>query len=305
MLSHSHLKSSRTVVPLNFRLALPEKKFAMYVEGDAHELLNYIFDQLMLSQNVFVKDIFYGVQAIIERCNAVGCEDFEEISLQELTSLSIDIVEIGIAETHNSQSLINRYFEKEETPKACNTCHCNLEATKYIRVPPKVLVVNFLIYSCEVLDRQAQIIKKTKEFRNIELDDIITLRIEDGTNMVYKLKSVVVHCGSTVESGHYYSIINDNGNIMSLSDADVKQNLDKRAIMRTDVVGRKEMPYFVIYEQHSESAIAQTQPTQSTQAATQPTQSTQSSDAIFPINMTNLITLLASNDSAVAASLRR
>lgn len=159
------------------------------------------------------------------------------------------------------------------------------------------------MYSIEVRDRIKQVIKKKKEFRNIELDDIVILRKIDDIQTVYELKVFVVHCGSTVECGHYYSIINVNGNIMALSDSDVRENLEKHVLMHTNFEEQKEIPYFAIYEQYLEST-QQIQPTQAIHVGGSD-DDVLATDVNLPFIMTNLITILASNESVAAGSLRR
>lgn len=126
----------------------------------------------------------------------------------------------------------------------------SLPNKKKIVTAPHVLIIFLCVYEMELKEgfkdaRSARLIDydRVKQFAHINLDERILVQLQDDTLIEYNLKSMIIHQGVSIDSGHYFAKAKINGNIYELNDALCFN-------CRTFTVNeeQQEMPYLLFYE---------------------------------------------------------
>lgn len=245
MWKHQKMKSQSYIVPTAFRNSLPASSFEMNQENDAHQLFAFILNKLLenTGNNDFVKRIFYGVTYTERKCSSYGCESAKH-KLQEtdLAGLTITVPNNGKSGELTAQHLVTEHLKEGESPAKCMACDCNLNEAQKVSIWPNILVIQFSLFTYNT----AVLNSSTKIMKFITPDEFINVETDEGVKVEYQLKGAIIHVGSEMTTGHYYSVVNENGNIMTLNDTLIEENCTRDAFK--GIQSYNETPYVLIYE---------------------------------------------------------
>ena len=124
-------------------------------------------------------------------------------------------LELSIADTDSLQDALRSFQAREElsgsNQYACNQCQCKRDALRYTRLEnlPPVLNIQLLRF---VFDLKTLSKKKLKKKVRFPLTLDMSEFVHNGPRkegFVYDLKAVLLHRGSSADSGHYVSRIRD------------------------------------------------------------------------------------------------
>lgn len=167
-----------------------------------------------------VQNLFGGRLSVNYKClkcssQSTNIDNFFDLQLSfpqqsnESSSLSYTGV-FGDRITYTTQSLINTYFTTEqmidEDKYYCDKCKELCDGERDIKLqegPPNlILVIKHFKY-----DRNYHV--RRKLLHKVNHDEIVSLVVHTTNNtrirMTYKLYAVIVHSGTNIDSGHYYT----------------------------------------------------------------------------------------------------
>lgn len=181
-----------------------------------------------------VQQSFGGRTITASRCGECSTKSERADNFREL-QLSIPTQ----SENHSVQTLLEYYLQPEKL-SGDNQYHCEIcnrltdgeRITRIVEAPPRlILTLKHFRY-----DQTSQ--QRIKLLQVVKLDQYISL-----DDLQYKLYAAVVHCGSSVDSGHYYTFAKDESDWYKFNDC---------AVMKTsfeDLCKLKppETPYILFY----------------------------------------------------------
>lgn len=187
------------------------------VQQDSHEFLTLLLSLLerCLSHSqvsrarTIVQDLFRGSVSHVTTCSKCGkdseassnMEDFYELELnvKGLKSLDESLNDyLSVEELHGD----NQYF--------CESCGTRVDATRSIKLRTLPYVLNFQLKRCVFLPKTTTKKKITSAFCFPgELDMRERLSEPSDLELIYDLSAVLIHKGTTVNSGHYIAHIKD------------------------------------------------------------------------------------------------
>lgn len=225
--------------------------FQLGHQHDSSEFLGYLLDVLHEqehsagtsveasgphpeSNNTIVQQSFGGKTMTVATCNSCGnkserIDKFRDIPLSFPSS----------SNDHSVTSLLDYYLQPE---KLCgdNQYHCEKckgltdgqRQTHIIEAPPR-LILTVKHFGYDSVSQQ-----KTKLLHRVKLEDFIQL-----SNVNYELYAAVVHCGSSVDSGHYYTFAKENDEWFKFNDSFVM----KTTAAQLYNLKPPETPYILFY----------------------------------------------------------
>ncbi|KAF7830201.1 ubiquitin carboxyl-terminal hydrolase 26-like [Senna tora] len=187
------------------------------VQQDSHEFLTLLLSLLerCLSHSkvpkarTIVQDLFRGSVSHVTTCSQCGrdseasskMEDFYELELnvKGLKSLDESLDDyLTVEELHGD----NQYF--------CECCKTRVDATRSIKLRTLPDVLNFQLKRCVFLPETTTRKKITSAFSfPSTLDMRHRLSEPSQSKSIYDLSAVLIHKGTTVNSGHYVAHIKD------------------------------------------------------------------------------------------------
>lgn len=156
----------------------------------------------------------FGGRAVTKsRCGSCGTESEHSDSFREL-QLSFP----NRCDNQSVQTLLDYYLQPEklcgDNQYHCDTCSCLTDGERVTTVaePPRRLVLTLKHFRYDPASQQ-----RTKILQQVKLDANIHLGEQ------YELYAAVVHCGSSVDSGHYYTFAKDGQEWYKFNDCAVMQ----------------------------------------------------------------------------------
>ncbi|XP_017774911.1 PREDICTED: ubiquitin carboxyl-terminal hydrolase 38 [Nicrophorus vespilloides] len=227
--------------------------FQMGQQHDSSEFLGHLLDVLHEQERLIgnsnehddattsgsnittvVKKSFGGKTLTMSQCNNCGARSERMDTFRDL-QLSFP----SDADNQSVQTLMDYYLQKEklcdDNQYHCDEC-CGLtdgeRITRIIEPPPRlVLTLKHFSY-----DPKTQ--ARTKILKRVQLDDNVYVDSNE-----YKLYAAVVHCGSSVDSGHYYTYAKDCEDWYKFNDCFVmKSKAEELCGLRSP-----EAPYILFY----------------------------------------------------------
>lgn len=161
---------------------------------------------------------FGGRAETIYKCDACETESIRADNFREL-QLSFPC---NFIDGQSVQLLLEYYLKPErlcgDNQYHCDKCNGLSDANRIFRViqPPARLVLTLKHFRYDATSQQ-----RIKLLHRVQYDPVIKLGL---TN--YELYAAVVHCGSSVDSGHYYTYAKDGENWYQFNDSSVTKCLN-------------------------------------------------------------------------------
>lgn len=153
------------------------------------------------SQSTVVQKSFGGRAVTISKCGTCGTQSEQTDNFREL-QLSYP----NSTENQSVQTLINYYLQPEilsdDNQYHCEKCKSLTDGERVTRIiePPRRLTLTLKQFRYNPVSQT-----KTKLLQKVKLDNRVCLDKKQ-----YELYAAVVHYGSSVDSGHYYTFARDN-----------------------------------------------------------------------------------------------
>jgi uncharacterized UBP type Zn finger protein len=245
--SQRRLKSSEISKFLDYAI---EKGFQVQdsrsAQQDASELFTFLMDKIGMPNFKYKLQVLYEFGAPINSLDktnyeenhiSIGIHPGARTSIQELITRNV------ITETIEKKDLQNSY--KNLSPQERKEAGFDKEAKKTVRQmnekedvrtlqsiqlgpnPPQILPIVLKRFTHEVKKTdKAVFVELKKEMREIDPSPELTFSLigENAQTVRYKLKSIIVHIGSSIKSGHYRIYIpheSEQGKYLRFDDADV------------------------------------------------------------------------------------
>lgn len=264
-------KKVGTLAPKRFitRLRKEYELFDNYMQQDAHEFLNYLLNRVAellqaekqgnkakngeIAQSkqepTWVEELFQGTFTNETRC--LNCETVSSKD-EDFLDLSVDV------EQNTSITHCLRGFSCTETLCAehkyyCEVCCSKQEAQKRMRVKklPQILALHL---------KRFKYTEQLKRFTKLSYRVVFPLELrlfntsDDAYNpdRMYDLVAVVVHIGSSINRGHYISIVKSE-DIWILFDDDIVDKIEASAMedfygLPSDIQKNSETGYILFYQ---------------------------------------------------------
>ncbi|XP_019870957.2 ubiquitin carboxyl-terminal hydrolase 35 isoform X2 [Aethina tumida] len=220
-------------------------------QHDSSEFLGYLLDTLHEQEkniasgdagdvemsclmSTIVQQSFGGRSVTVSKCDECSTKSEREDNFREL-QLSFP----GNCENQSVQTLLNYYFQTEKL-SGDNQYYCDIcggltdgERVTKILEHPQRLILTLKHFKYDPVSQQ-----RTKLLQKVELDEFIQLE-----TVQYKLYAAVIHFGSSVDSGHYYTFARDSDDWYKFNDCSVvKTSAEDLCRLR-----QLETPYILFY----------------------------------------------------------
>lgn len=181
-----------------------------------------------------VQQSFGGRTITVSRCDVCTTKSERADNFREL-QLSFP----NNSDNQSVQKLLQYYLQPEKL-HGDNQYHCDICATltdgeritRIVEAPPR-LILTLKHFRYDPVSQQ-----RTKLLQRVELDERFSLG-----DYEYELYAVVVHCGSSVDSGHYYTFAKDKSDWYKFNDSSVmKATSDDLSKLKPP-----ETPYILFY----------------------------------------------------------
>lgn len=218
----------------------------------AQIVLDLIKESILLNmppQIPLVQKVFGGKMAITMDCMQCNhrntkSEDFLDLHLSFPATFH-DHELIG----HTIQSLLDSCFVAEQMVDInryfCEECKALWDGYRHITIEKEpanlILVVKHFEFQRSSGERR-------KLQREVHYDEYITLMTQSGAQFTYKLNALIVHCGKSIDCGHYYTLAVSKNRWYKLNDSLVSAfdgNINHLEAEHT--------PYILFYEQHADN----------------------------------------------------
>ncbi|KAL5012516.1 hypothetical protein ScPMuIL_011067 [Solemya velum] len=265
-------KKVGTMAPKKFitRLRKENELFDNYMQQDAHEFLNYLLNrvgELLRAEKqgtkpkntingnqpkqepTWVEDLFQGVFTNETRC--LNCETVSSKN-EDFLDLSVD-VEQNTSITHCLRGFSSTETLCSEHKYYCEVCCSKQEAQKRMRVKrlPQILALHL---------KRFKYMEQLNRFTKLSFRVVFPLELrlfntsDDACNpdRMYDLVAVVIHIGSSINRGHYISIVKSDG-FWLLFDDDIVDKIDASTIedfygLPSDHQKNSETGYILFYQ---------------------------------------------------------
>lgn len=194
------------------------------VQQDGQEFLKLLLSSLegllSLSRHTVVRtvvrDVFRGTLSHVTRCSSCGQESPASKKLVDFYELELNVK--GLASLDAS---LDDYLSVEqlvgENQFLCESCNARVDATHFTKLRSLPPVLNFQLKRF-VFDTKTALKKKvTSKFSFPQVLDMSSRLSIDGLNgayaeknLLYDLSCILIHKGSTTNSGHYVANIKDD-----------------------------------------------------------------------------------------------
>ncbi|EEZ99989.1 ubiquitin carboxyl-terminal hydrolase 35 [Tribolium castaneum] len=191
-------------------------------------------DHVPPSYNTIVQSAFGGRTVSVSRCGECDTKSERVDNFWEL-QLSFP----NTTDNQSVQTLLNYYLQPEklsgDNQYHCEVCDCLTDGERVTCIeeaPPRlILTLKHFRY-----DQASQ--QRTKLLQSIKLDNHVQL--DTG---LYVLYAAVVHCGSSVDSGHYYTFARDGDEWFKFNDCSVMRTMAEELCS----LKPPETPYILFY----------------------------------------------------------
>eukprot|EP00250_Pteridium_aquilinum_P005120 c15262_g3_i1 orf=225-2213(+) len=194
------------------------------IQQDGQEFLKLLLASLEgllgLSRHALVRtivqDVFRGTLSHVTRCSSCGQESPASKKVVDFYELELNVK--GLA---NLDESLDDYLSVEqlvgENQFLCESCNARVDATHFTKLRALPPVLNFQLKRF-VFDAKTALKKKvTSKFSFPQVLDMSSRLSIDGSNgshmeksLLYDLSCILIHKGSTTNSGHYVANIKDD-----------------------------------------------------------------------------------------------
>ncbi|CAB9499549.1 Inactive ubiquitin carboxyl-terminal hydrolase 17-like protein [Seminavis robusta] len=211
-----------------------------YRQEDAHEFLRALLSTLVMNgHNKQLSCLFDG---LLE--SAVTCQTCRRPSLtrDRYMDLSLDIYGDHILTLADA---LNEFTKTEiltgENKVFCQKCDCKRTASKGLRLAtaPSILVCHLKRFAFDDYGNLRRLHKRVKFPLRLEIGDYMS-KVNKSKPPPYELVGVLVHQGSTCDSGHYLAYVRMNGQWFKCNDSEVTK-VDVKTVL-------KQQAYILMYQ---------------------------------------------------------
>ncbi|XP_025412938.1 ubiquitin carboxyl-terminal hydrolase 36 isoform X2 [Sipha flava] len=262
ILSQKHTGSSFKASIITSRLSLICKHLSTYRQEDAHEFLRYLIESMercylsvlghaaksldnYSKETTPINQIFGGYIRTEVTCGKCG---YISTTFQHFQDLILDI-----RQSDTVNDALDNYFEKEPLDESyvCERCRRQVVADKKFSVEraPNVLCIQLKRYSVGMGGFSGN--KNSKAIQINERLDLSNYQFDhhkfktDARPLRYHLVSMVIHYGSSLNSGHYTALgLTPSGSYYYFNDSNVYQTNFKNYSTSND-------SYMIFYELES------------------------------------------------------
>lgn len=226
-------------------LSLRPKHFKLGVQQDSAEYLNYLLN-LLVDKDAVVQQHFGGEWSTIMKCAECNTE-----SSKSYVHFIQELFPCKVSDSCSTQLLLEKLFETEHMTTTeqyrCDVCEklCDSQRNILLKKAPSNLILQLNTYNFNNLK-----MKREKLFPRIYIDKEITLRERcsseaDGILLRYELYAVIVHVGTDMDSGHYYTYAKNNTNEwFKFNDSQISRTSFENINKRSSVM---DTPYLLFY----------------------------------------------------------
>lgn len=211
-----------------------------YRQEDAHEFLRALLSTLVMNgHNKQLSCLFDG---LLE--SAVTCQTCRRPSLtrDRYMDLSLDIHGDHINTlTEALDDFTKTEVLSEENKVFCQKCNIKRTASKGLRLAtaPSILVFHMKRFAFDDYGNTVRLHKRVKFPLRLEIGDYMS-KVNKSKPPPYELVGVLVHQGSTCDSGHYLAYVRCNGQWFKCNDSEVTK-VDLKTVM-------KQQAYILMYQ---------------------------------------------------------
>jgi Ubiquitin carboxyl-terminal hydrolase len=211
-----------------------------YRQEDAHEFLRALLSTLVMNgHNKQLSCLFDG---LLE--SAVTCQTCRRPSLtrDRYMDLSLDINGDHIVTLSDA---LNEFTKTEiltgENKVYCQKCKSKRTASKGLRLAtaPSILVCHLKRFAFDDFGNLRRLHKRVKFPLRLEIGDFMS-KVNKSKPPPYELVGVLVHQGSTCDSGHYLAYVRMNGQWFKCNDSEVTK-VDVKTVL-------KQQAYILMYQ---------------------------------------------------------
>ncbi|XP_054797302.1 ubiquitin carboxyl-terminal hydrolase 26 isoform X2 [Prosopis cineraria] len=187
------------------------------VQQDSHEFLTLLLSLLehclthskVPKARTVVQDLFRGSVSHVTTCSQCGRDSEASSKMEDFYELELNVK--GFKSLDES---LNDYLAVEElcgdNQYFCASCKTRVDATRSIKLRTLPDVLNFQLKRCVFLPETTMRKKITSTFSfPAKLDMQPRLSEPSQSELIYDLSAVLIHKGTTVNSGHYVAHIKD------------------------------------------------------------------------------------------------
>ena len=211
-----------------------------YRQDDAHEFLRALLSTLVMNgHNKQLSCLFDG---LLE--SAVTCQTCRRPSLtrDRYMDLSLDIYGDHISTlTDALEEFTKTEVLTGENKVFCQKCNTKRTASKGLRLAtaPSILVCHLKRFAFDDFGNLVRLHKRVKFPLRLEIGDYMS-KVNKSKPPAYELVGVLVHQGSTCDSGHYLAYVKCNGQWFKCNDSEVTK-VDLKTVM-------KQQAYILMYQ---------------------------------------------------------
>lgn len=183
------------------------KKFRLGSQEDSHEFLRIFLDSVQKAEKWLINGVFSGTLK-----NQVECLDCKGISEKSDPFLDLSL---EVQKSDSIQKSLEIFFKKESlsgnNKYRCGKCKKLVNALKgfHLEEGPMILTIQLKRFNNSLM-------KINKYVRFTEKLELTQFMINQKKPVFYDLYAVVVHQGSQMWSGHYYSYVKNSNNMWYL-----------------------------------------------------------------------------------------
>lgn len=211
-----------------------------YRQEDAHEFLRALLSTLVMNgHNKQLSCLFDG---LLE--SAVTCQTCRRPSLtrDRYMDLSLDIYGDHILHLRDA---LDEFTKTEiltgENKVFCQKCNSKRTASKGLRLAtaPSILVCHLKRFAFDDYGNLKRLHKRVKFPMRLEIGDYMS-KVNKSKPPPYELCGVLVHQGSTCDSGHYLAYVKCNGQWFKCNDSEISK-VDVKTVL-------KQQAYILMYQ---------------------------------------------------------
>lgn len=240
---------------VRFESAQPFRNFSM--QHDASEFFLYICDALESDDGALQGTLWSPRNILAQTVTVTTCNTCHQSGaavLDPVKCFILEVPEMPQSSQPSVQSLMNSKFVAEELSSEnvydCSTCSQKEPAKRTMSVSqwPSTIVMNLSRSRLDIYTGETK-----KNLTHVHIDKGILCPTTDGNFVPYRIRSIIVHYGPNVESGHYITYVHvDNRTWYKINDAQVDEcTLDElRHIFNFTAPNRnpEATPYLLFYE---------------------------------------------------------
>ncbi|KAJ4773009.1 Ubiquitin carboxyl-terminal hydrolase 26 [Rhynchospora pubera] len=193
------------------------------VQQDGHEFLTLFLSLLerslghskVSSAQTMVQDLFRGSVSHVTRCSKCGKDSEASSKMEDFYELELNIKDLKTLDESLDQYLSIEELQGENQ-YYCESCHARVDATRCIKLRSLPTVLNLQLKRYVFLPKTTTKKKITSSFgfpKRLDMTKRLTVAESpppcSTSSLTYELSAILIHKGSTVNSGHYVAHIKD------------------------------------------------------------------------------------------------